>query len=180
MICQRCATLLPRFSVEEVLVRSPSPAEHLLSCSRLGNRGVDVVPQLHPRPLGFHHHRILLFDPVGKSKTTKKQADLVRFTLSLTSLLPYCLEWPRMAGNYLRAGVGNLFLLRGRRILDEKPGVSGREATNPTFGPLSRSKRNTAALLIYLSKQQQTRVTTRTCSIGKPGKKISASHLAGS
>ena len=82
VIFRRCATFLPRFAVEEVLVRSPSPAEHLLSRSCLGNRGVDVVPQLNPRPLGFHHHRILLFDPAGKSTTTKKRADLVWFNRS--------------------------------------------------------------------------------------------------
>lgn len=73
---------------------------------------------------------------------------------------------PWKAGNYLILGNGSGFVLLGRRILDEKTGAQGEDCPSP-FGSVF-GLWNTAALLVSLN-NQHTRVTTRTCSIGKPG-----------
>lgn len=66
----------------------------------------------------------------------------------------------------------------GRHASDGKRG-SGREEPEPLcfFVSVVTGLWNTAALFIYLSKNHK-RVTTRTCSIGKPGRGYSCLHAS--
>ena len=81
-------------------------------------------------------------------------------------VLWYCLEWPWKAGNYLGTGTGIVFVLLGRRMLDGKPGVSGR-GTSPgsVFHRVERTKAG-----IFCLRNQHKWETMRACSVGKPTK----------
>ena len=71
---------------------------------------------------------------------------------------------PWKAGNYLGTGIGIVFVTLERRILDGKPGVSGRD-TSPGL-VFHRAKGKAAIFYMYATNTSER--TTRTCSMSKP------------
>ena len=87
-------------------------------------------------------------------------------------VLWYCLEWPWKAGNYRGTGIWIVLVLLGRRILDGKPGVprrGTRALSQSSMVPKGIKLRSSVSCCRYV-RNQHIWVTTRTCSIGKPGK----------
>ena len=68
----------------------------------------------------------------------------------------YCLEWPSKAGNHLGAGIGIVFILLRRRILDGKTGFSGC-GTSPGLFPSSIVPKGIK--LLYSASTQPTHVS---------------------
>ena len=72
------------------------------------------------------------------------------------------------AGNFLGTGIGIVFALLGRRILDGKPGVLGR-GTSP--GSVFHRARKEESCNVLSQRNEHKRVKTGACSVGKPTEK---------